>query len=37
MFNFTVNITLRVFNEENDNMVEKSKLGHFEIFDFLHW
>ena len=25
------------WDEEDDNMVEKSKLGRFEIFDFLHW
>ena len=24
-------------DEEDDDMLEKSKLGRFEIFDFLHW
>lgn len=24
-------------DEEVDDMLEKSKLGRFEIFDFLHW
>ena len=24
-------------DEDDDDMLEKSKLGRFEIFDFLHW